>query len=520
MRVRYSFTLGLFLTIGLSCSPLSLEIVNKQSGSVDYVTRSCVNLVDASRVVVGKSIADDGTLVEALDNQSKVTNLLPVYLGELWYQKVKYLHACCERNSLYDFQAEVVTFYDSSGKCIKQEKEVTSAVRIPDGARLARVQYRASDELLFVSTTNRSVMSPYSAYDKGKLVAEQKSFFQEVNNSDDSITHLLRNGYDFLDRGFGYGSLHTAYNSDCIQAEAYNNHYSGKKWQIDCSSFVELALTGTRFENSRYYRGSEFENLTESDSFCFDENTEYNYDMIQFPEECGADYGRLYANKIAKFFYDRGYLYVVEPGFANVQIGDLLFWGNGSNSDRFFYGVGHVAICSDVWPKKNGGNGVRVLETAYERVQEYSYDIRFGARPLLPPRKTVCDSPELIKEVFMTNSTFSISAGESTCVATLSLREDLQLRDVYTLAFACDLPEGVTVICRNEVDKKAIGGEDVDELYPNNGIILKHFGVGQEMLGKDKNVVKVYLFSKESVTGTFKLNGVSLKKGFYREMVL
>lgn len=520
MHIRHSFALGLLISIGLSCSSLSLDIMDEQLGSVDYVTRSCVNLVDASRVAVGKSIADDGTLVEDSDNQSKVTNLLPVYIGDLWYQKVKFLHACCERNSLYDLQAEVVAFYDSSGGCIKQEREVTSAVKIPNGARYARVQYKDSDELLFVSITNRSIMSPYSAYNKQNLVAEQDALFQDVDNSDESITHLLRNGYDYLDRGFGYGSLHTAYNSDCILAEAYDDHYSGKKWQIDCSSFVELALTGTRFENSRYYRGSEFENLAESDSFHFDENTEYNYDMIQFPEECGADYGRLYANKIAKFFYDRGYLYEVEPGFANVQIGDLLFWGNGSNTDRFFYGIGHVAICSDVWPKKNGGNGVRVLETAYESVKDYSFDIRFGARPLLPPRKTVSDSPELIKEVFMTNTTFSISAGESTCVATLSLREDLQLRDVYTLAFACDLPEGVTVICRNEVDKKAIGGEDVDELYPNNGIILKHFGVRQEMLGKVKNVVKVYLFSKESVTGTFKLDGVSLRKGFYRAMVL
>lgn len=511
------------IVFGLSCTTISGDApevqgtIYQQREFVDYATRSCVNLIDHNRVIIGANIARDGSVVEEPFLESVVTCLLPVCLGNYWFQKVLYLQACCMRKGEYGFFADVVAFYDKNKICLCVEQCEESPVLIPEKAYYARIQYRQSDQQLFASITNRTVLNLYSEYDRKRLVADPFHHYLTVTNSPGSISHFLRTGCDYFDRGFGYGSLHTAFNTNCTPAESYDNHYEGLKSQIDCSAFVELALTGVRYMNSRYYRGSDAVNIPEANSFVFDQFTEYNYNMIQFPEECGADNGRLYANKIAKYFYDRGYLYEIEDNFANVQTGDLLFWGSGGVETRFFYGIGHVAICSDSWLKKEGGKGVRVMENAYEKVIEYSESIRYGARPNLPFMDYLEDCNELVDKVSITSGSCLLNAGEITLVSNVILHEDLQLRELYTLIMKCKVPDGITVICKNRVDKIALGSDDIEELYPKNGIITKHFGIRQRMLGNTPDIIGIYLFSPTTTTCEFEIEAVSLKKGYRME---
>lgn len=505
------FFFSFLLQIGLSCAPHSLE---SQENYVDVVYRSSVNLVDESRIIKGR-ILQNGEFYRDISCNSIVTNLIPVFIGDLWYQKVLFLHSCCQRGNQYGFNADVIAFYDEDIRCICVLYNIQAPAIIPERARYARIQYKDDDYNLYAATTNRSLLNLYSAFDKRLLVPDTNENYLTVHNSESSISHVLEIGYDYIDRGLGYGCLHTAFNSECIKTEGYNDYYEGEKWQIDCSSFVQLALTGIQYGNSRYCRGTSSENIADENSFSFDQFTEYNYRMIQFPDECGADTGRLYANKIAKYFYDRGYLYEVEPNFSNVQIGDILFWGDGSITNDFFYGIGHVAICSDVWDKTKGRKGIRVLETATENELEYSNTIKYGARPVLPEIPSSEKPQDLVSNVSVEYSSFSIKEGETTIISTITLSEDLQLRELYTLSLDCDVPEGVIIMAKNKGSKLLLGSSDLDEIYSSNGSIVKHFGIREKMLGEYKNMIDICLYATKQCQGAFILRNASLKKGLY-----
>ena len=502
----------------MGCEKLVIAEVEKVDDDVEYVeytiTRSCVNLIDPQQVKPNSFITTYGKVERDVEKMSVVTPFLPLSIGELWYQKVKYLHACCLRDSKYGFDADIVAFYDADKLYITQIHDIDGPLIIPERAEYARIQFRSTDKQLFSSITNRSILSDFSEYDRTKLIPSQDLHLPGFANSDGSITQLLRVGYDYLDRGFGYGSLHTAFNSDCIKTQAYNGYYLGEKWQIDCSSFVELALTGVSYNNSRYVRGNEFENISLDNSFAFDQNAEYNYNMIQFPEECGADKGRMYANKIAKYFYDRGFLYEVSEGFENVKIGDLLFWGSITSEDVFFKGISHVAICSDKWKKKDGRYGIRVLETASENVRYYNNDICYGARPALPYVDYY--SLELVKSITEESFSFSLRAGETKVVSELILSEDLYEREVYTLYIKCDIPDNVSLICKNSFERDSIGSEDLEEVYFPEGII-KHFGVRNKILGEEKNVIQLCLYSPVEISGTISIDEASLRRGYHSD---
>ena len=510
---RNTFLRLVFLPIIIllfSCSKLGTDVNDKPVN-----TRSCVNLIDQNALLFDKSIDSNGDVINDNRSESVVTDFISVFNGDQWYQKVIYLHTCSQRDLTYGFHSDLVSFYDGNKVHIKQLKNIIAPILIPPNARYARVQFRSTDKLLFASITNRTILSPYTEYDRIKLVNNPEKLYLGVHNSEGSISQFLRTGYDYLERGLGFGSLHTAFNTNCIKVEAYNDYYTGEKWQVDCSSFVELALTGVKYNNSRYVRGNEADNIANEKSFRFDDNTEYNYLMLQFPDECGADHGRLYANKIAKYFYDRGFLYEVESDFSNVGIGDLLFWGKGNLDSDFFYGIGHVAICSDKWKKRDGGYGLRVLETAYESVKEYSDGIRFGARPLLPNVEN--DKTELIKDISNSSCFVSLSAGEKKLISTVTLLEDLQLRELYTVLIDCEIPNGTRLVLKNSLDKDALGCDDEFEYSVFNGIIVKHFGVKTNMLGKNKNIFGIYVCASNSINGEVRIKRVSVRKGFHLE---
>ena len=511
MHIPRSFVFFGLLLLGLSCSPSAVE---SQDAFFNAPLRSSVNLVDESRIEKGR-LLQDGTVLQDIVCNTVVTDLIPVYLGNLWYQKVLFLYSCCQRDKQYGFCADAIAFYDERKRCICFVNNIQAPVNIPEGARHARIQYKDDDDCLYAVTTNRTQLSPYSIFDKSRLVPDASKNYLNVHNSDASISHILKVGYGYIDKEFGYGCLHTAFNSECIKAEGYNDYYEGEKWQIDCSSFVQLALTGIQYENSRYCRGSSSMNIADENSFSFDQFTEYNYRMIQFPDECGADTGRLYANKIAKYFYDRGYLYEVESNFSNVQIGDILFWGDGSTTNDFFYGIGHVAICSDVWDKTKGRKGIRVLETATENELEYSKTIKYGARPVLPETPFSGKPQDLVNSVSVEYSSFSLKEGETTIISTITLSEDLQLRELYTLSLDCDVPEGVIIVAKNKDSEFSLGSCDIDEVYSSNGSIVKHFGIREKMLGEFKNKIDICLYSTKQCQGNFILRNASLRKGFY-----
>lgn len=508
---KRSFLTILFVTATaytIACTKIDFQV------EANKVTRSCVNLIDENRLQFNVRLDLQGKVVQ--DNSySCVTDYLIVNNGSRWYQKTIYLQTCCEIDGVFDFCAERVVFYDYKRSFLNSFviDNPQAAIEIPSNAYFAKVQFSEKSTKYYAAITNRSVKNNYTPYSVSNLYKCNEKLYEKVSNTDGAISLVLSTGYDYIGRNLGFGSYHTAYNTNCIKAESYDGSYTGLKYQIDCSAFAELALTGVPYNDSRYFKGNDFDNVSIDGSFRFDSFAEYNYYMLQFSEECGADYGRMYANKLAKYFYDRGYLYEVEKDFSNVQVGDLLFWGSKTDEYDFFYDITHVAICCDVWKRKDGINGIRVLETASEEVKEYQDKMRYGARPDLPDRDI--DKKEMLSSIQVNTENISIHGEGGVQVAILFLKESLEVGEVYTLSILCDIPSDCIITCKINNGKTTIGKRDYLESYSENGIIIKHFGIGKGLLGDDSNKIYVYLYSQNSAEGNVIIKDVSIMKGYH-----
>ena len=134
--------------------------------------------------------------------------------------------------------------------------------------------------------------------------------------------------------------------------------------QINCSTFAQMCLMGITYDNSRYANptGRNIGNLYKYDSMA---EFNYRYTKDEFAHIEGADFGKMYANKMAKYAFDRGLLYHAKPDYSNIEVGDLLFntakfkLGNDRN---FFWNIGHVSFVNEVLMNEDGSKTIIVME--------------------------------------------------------------------------------------------------------------------------------------------------------------
>lgn len=139
-----------------------------------------------------------------------------------------------------------------------------------------------------------------------------------------------------------YGNTYTANN---VKKNPYDDTYSGEtsdgtphstftgRLQIDCSSFVELVLSGIPFEQSVYVE----ENM---------ENTRfYDWGYQWNHKERYYDAGgyRMLANDIALYCRDKGWIFRRKEDCSNLQTGDILFF-KGDAAKGFWGDIRHTAI--------------------------------------------------------------------------------------------------------------------------------------------------------------------------------
>ena len=486
---------------------------------ITEATRSSVNLIDEKTLLIDKVLDDKGVPVDDINNENVVTGYLSVYIGPYWYQKVIFLHACCEFGGAFDFYYGKVVFFDKNKQFIQGPvANHREAIKIPENARFARIQYPKGCTKYYASISNRSILNEYSPYDKRNLLPVSEKVFETIENSDGAISLLLRTGYDYLGRfggDLGYGCYHTLFNTDCIRVLGYDNLYQGVKMQMDCSSFVQAALLGITYANSRYVLGSDSDNVPAPNAFQFDSSTEYNHYTLAFGKDCSANTGRLYANKIAKYFYDRGLLYIIEPDFANVRTGDLLFWGDGNLNADFFMNIGHVAICSDSWPEITGGRGIRIIEALSDTDIHDAENLRFGARVPLP-FADIQETELLINKtkIFLH---VDLNKGKQQLVTQLETKEDLLNREIYTLLLNCDLPEGVVLLCKVNKGETIVGGRSEFECYLPGSLVEKHFGFYNNEMKSDKRNLYIYALATKDINGVIEINEASLMRGYHSQ---
>ena len=161
-------------------------------------------------------------------------------------------------------------------------------------------------------------------------------------NVDGAITNLVNIGLTYAARNdLQYGNDYTTL-SDSVSQNA--NGF----WEQDCSSFLLTIFNGTTFEESRYFKT---ENRT-------------GFWHYPFPVYDPERNGRMLANGMAKWAYERGYTFEANDEFTNLIPGDIYF-DHSANPDKNFYeNIGHVGI----YLGKDGYTGKHfVFECGIER---------------------------------------------------------------------------------------------------------------------------------------------------------
>ena len=211
--------------------------------------------------------------------------------------------------------------------------------------------------------------------------------YKTIQNTDGAINMMLQTGREYaIDGNFGYGTDYTCLDdtTGLKESEFEPKKYEGTRYQIDCSSFVKVCMMGLTPQNSRYYTEK---NTPSKYGYQWDDTiAEYvtTTEVTHTPQT--GKYGRLYANKIAKYAWKKGYLYNISNDFSKVKVGDLLFWCAQNPSYNYWKNISHVAIvvetgydASDIKIMEVVGNNTIAIRGLYN-----NNVIKYGARYPMP----------------------------------------------------------------------------------------------------------------------------------------
>ena len=212
--------------------------------------------------------------------------------------------------------------------------------------------------------------------------------YETIQNTDGAINMMLQTGREYaIDNNFAYGTDYTCLDdtTGLKESEFTPKKYQGTKYQIDCSSFVKVCMMGLTPQNSRYYTDK---NTPSKYGYQWDDTVaEYvtTTEVTHTPQT--GKYGRLYANKIGKYAWKKGYLYsIIDEDFSKVKVGDLLFWCAQAPSYNYWKNISHVAIVvetgydvSDIRIMEVVGNNTIAIRGLYN-----NNVIKYGARYPMP----------------------------------------------------------------------------------------------------------------------------------------
>lgn len=493
------------------------------------ITRFAVNLVDEG-VVVSGTLSDTGALETG---SSRVTDFLPIYLGMKSYEKTQYIHACGYVDGVFAFGAQRICTYGATQEFIGYvdsidaalDKESVDNASIFADARYIRVQFASGTSRLYVACQNNTLLPEYSVYDKDSLTATKMFNADKVRNSDGAITNMIRTALDYVNAGsvtqLGYGDSNTAFDQtvNAVTPDPWNSdRYTGEHKQINCSAFVQLCLQGIRFLNSRYVSGSEGINYG-INGYRFDSKTEWNYHNAVTAERriLASNYEKLYAHKMCKYAYDRGFFFLLDRNFRNVETGDVIF-SIASGQDDAFLSISHVSFVSGVNLKKDGTKSAYIMQVLGSSINNLAHEtlystpnenMRYVARFPLP------DVTMAVKDIvasFESHTVTSVAAGSSEKVADITLSENISAQNVYTLRCkASSIPAGAEIVLK--AGNTVLGSSGETLFVRGDNVTVKHFHLlyGSSV---NTNALALYVVAHGDVTGTINMESVELFKGY------
>lgn len=281
----------------------------------------------------------------------------------------RYVLAYDIENGKWEANARQICFYDETFKSIYvwgTGAGLKSILEIPSNAKYIRVVFYNNKEQYYVGFQNNKNVPQYVPYTKPLLGYNIPNLPSVICNTDGAISSMLMTATDYWENSeIRYGNNHTPFDDVCGgKYESNDNTYTGTAYQLDCSSFVQLCLRGIRFSCSRFLPNNT-ENINSPNGFMWDDSVAYD-NLLDTGFEDGK-YERIYANNLAKYAYEHGYLYRVNKDFSNIKAGDLLFNSNCETwyGLKFWEKIGHVMLVCQTIPRSDGRTSIKVFQSIH-----------------------------------------------------------------------------------------------------------------------------------------------------------
>lgn len=477
----------------------------KADDVVGSVTRFSVNLCNK---VAGGTLDSSGN---AAGGSGLITEYIPILVGDgadNW-EKTQYLHVCSSvfKTSAFGYRASKVCIYDATKTYIGAissvsaiiDKESQANASLFSNAAYVRVQFAANTTDHYVALGNRPVLPQYSEHNKADLSTNPDAVFMDIHNTDGAITNMLTTALDYVKNdtalGLGYGDSATAYDESCeaVTPDPWDSspNYSGSKKQINCSTFVQLSLEGVRYKNSRYNLGSSAKNIG-INGYVFDDKTETNYHNARIDDDTAwagyssrrfipcSSHQKLYANRLLKHAYNRGFAFLIEDGLKNLEVGDVLF---SSNSNNVFEDVGHTLFVSAVSLNADGTKTISTMEDGHSGVRETNgittRDSKWVYAARFPLPNIASTAKNIVSGVTKEAAFSSLNSGVTKVIGTLSLGENVKPQGVYTAVVKCsavgDFEVMVGTMSGSTFTALSTNGENL--LRRGDGVTVKHFNL-------------------------------------------
>lgn len=178
-----------------------------------------------------------------------------------------------------------------------------------------------------------------------------------------------------------------------------------------------------------------------------------------------------------KYAQDRGFAYLIEDGFKNVEVGDVLFV---CNSSSVYKDIGHTLFVSSVSLNDDGTKTITIMEDTGNGVTESTKTSRtstwvYGARFPLPHHTSM--AADIVSSVSKESSFSSLSSGVTRKIGTLTLTENIKAHGVYTAVVKCsgdgDYEVMVGTYSGSTFSPLSINGESL--FRRGDGVTVKHF---------------------------------------------
>lgn len=514
---------------------------------LDDVTRFSVNLCDERETANG-TLDNNGALASGSDI---VTDFISIVNGTDGWDKTQYLHVCASvfLSNVFGYRAAKVCTYNASKTYIGTissvsaviDKESSANATLFANAAYIRVQFAAGTSDHYVTVNNKPVLPQYSVYYGDDLSQSGKAAYQSIRNTDGAVSNMLETALDYIDNmdglNLGYGDSNTAYDLEvnAVTPDPWTaGFYSGSKKQINCSCFVQLCLEGVRYANSRYVLGSSAENVG-INGYSFDDKVETNYHNAREGDSSWSQYSftrfipcsthnKLYANRQLKYAYDRGFDFLIDSGFRNIEVGDVIFKSTSDNTG--FKSVSHVLFVSGVSLKDDGTKVISTMEVttpgSYGAAVEttgitspksgWVYAARF------PLPKISSKAKNIVSGVTKETAFSSLNNGVTKVIGTLSLSENVKAKGVYTAVVKCSAVGDFEVMVGTMSGSTftALGTNGETLMRRGDGITVKHFNLSVDST-INTNSIAVAIKTYAALSSNVEIVEAKVYNGFVTE---